>query len=321
MVMLARSAEDLYWVGRYLERSEHMARTIDVIYHRLLESPEAERQDCWSDALAMTGFPANVIDEIGLDNDALATYCLTGATDGSALDAVHRLRSNSRGNREHLPLELWEEINRFWLEFRVNGTGPTHASEWCSLVRRRCQSIVGTADATWIRSDAWTYFTVGRLVERALLTTKLLAVRHHHHTENKIHEWTMTLRCCTALQAHRREYAGFTDARSIIALLMFSDLAPRSVNFCVGHLEEAVDQLGAPADARSRRVIGRLRASLHFGDAFELGPDDVAPLFDEVEHEIRRFAASLAAEFFLLPLENGLRSLRLGASDSLGRQT
>lgn len=321
MVMLARSAEDLYWVGRYLERSEQLARTIDVIYHRLLESPEAEREEIWSDALAMIGFPVSVIDEIGLDNDALANYCLTGAKDGSALDAVNRLRSNSRGNREHLPLELWEEINRFWLEFRVNGSHATHPGEWCSLVRRRCQSIVGTADATWIRSDAWTYFTVGRLVERALLTTKMLAVRHHHHTEAKIHEWTMTLRCCTALQAHRREFAGFNDSRSIIALLMFSEIAPRSVHFCVGHLEEAVDQLGAQPDARSRRVIGRLAASLRFGDAYELGEEDVGPLFDEVEHEIRRFAASLAAEFFLLPLENGLRSLRLGAADSLGRST
>lgn len=318
MVMLARSAEDLYWVGRYLERSEHMARIVDVIYHRLLESPEEEREACWSDALAMTGFDAAVIEQVGLDNDSLAAHCLIGAGTGSAFDAVQRLRSNARGNREHLPLELWEEINRFWLEFRIENANSSDANEWYSIVRRRCQNIVGTADATWIRNDAWTYFTIGRLLERALLTTKLLTVRHPQHTEDKVHEWATTLLCCTALQAHRREYLGFHDSRSILALLLHSEAAPRSVHFCLGHLENAVAQLNPDPEARSRRVIGRLAARLRFGAPFELAESDIIPLLDDVERELQRFGASLAAEFFLLPLENGLRSLRMGAADSVG---
>ena len=317
MVMLARSAEDLYWVGRYLERCEHMARTIDVVYHRLLESPESERRVCWADILSATGFPAETIDEVGVDNDRLARHCLVGAADGSALDAVRRLRENSRGNREYLPIELWEEINRLWLAFRVDDERPIDAGEVCSMLRRRCQNIVGTADATWLRTDAWAYFTIGRLVERALLTTTMLRVRHRHHAPGRHHEWSMTLRCCTALQAHRREFSGSTDPRSIVALLMFSDVAPRSVHFCVGHLDDAIDQLGADPRARSKRVIGRLRATLQFGDAFELAESDMIDTFTDVERELRRFAASLAAEFFLLPLETGLRSLRLGAADSL----
>ncbi len=316
MVMLARSAEDLYWLGRYLERSEHMARVIDVVYHRLLESPEAEREVCWSDVLAMTGFPPETIEEVGLDNDRLAAHCLVGAKRGSALDGVRRLRENGRGNREYLPIELWEEINRLWLEFRDDG-GPIDASEVCSMVRRRCQSIVGTADATWLRSDAWTYFTIGRLTERAILTTMMLRVRHRHHLPEKPHEWAMTLRCCTALQAHRRQYSGFHDQRTIIDLLLYSDAAPRSVHFCVRHLDESIDQLGVDPKSRSKRVIGRLRASLRFGDAFDPAAGALEETLADVERELRRFGASLAAEFFLLPLENGLRSLRLGAADSL----
>lgn len=317
MVMLARSAEDLYWVGRYLERCEHMARTIDVVYHRLLESPEIERLVCWSDVLTMTGFPSDTIDQVGLDNDLLARHCLMSAEQGSALDAVRRLRENSRGNREYLPIELWEEINRFWLEFRDDGEA-VDAAEVCSMVRRRCQSIVGTADATWLRSDAWAYFTIGRLIERALLTTTLLRVRHPHHQPQKPHEWATTLRYCTALQAHRRQFPGFHDARSIVALLLFSAEAPRSVHFCVHHLDESIDQLGTDPRARSKRVIGRLRATLRYGDAFELTDTELIELLNDIERELRRFGASLAAEFFLLPLENGLRSLRLGAADSLG---
>ena len=318
MVMLARSAEDLYWVGRYLERSEQMGRIIDVIYHRLLESPEDEREVCWSDALAMLGFEPSVLDTVGLDNEALAAHCLVGAGDGSAHDAVQRLRFNSRGNREHLPIELWEEINRLWLAFRIPDPASMDANEWCTLLRRRCQNIVGTADATWIRSDAWTYFTIGRLHERSLLTVKTLAVRHQHHAPNRSHEWNTTLRCCSALQAHRREFAGYGDARSIVSLLLHSEEAPRSVSFCVGHLEDAVTQLGADVSARTRRVVGRLGATLRFGDPFEMGDSEIDALFAEVETELRRFGAALAAEFFLLPLENGLRSLRLGAADSIG---
>lgn len=318
MVMLARSAEDLYWVGRYLERSEQMARIIDVIYHRLLESPEDEREACWSDALLMLGFETSVLDSVGLDNDALATHCLVAAPSGSALDAVQRLRSNSRGNREHLPIELWEEINRLWLEFSAFDAESMDANEWCSLLRRRCQNIVGTADATWIRHDAWTYFTLGRLLERALLTTKVLAVRHRHHADGRSHEWNTTLRCCSALQAHRRLFPGFVDPRSVLALLLHSQAAPRSVNFCVVHLEQAVEQLGATPGARSRRVIGRIAADLRFGDPFELDDAEVSTVLGDIETELRRFGAALAAEFFLLPLETGLRSMRLGAADSIG---
>ncbi len=318
MVMLARSAEDLYWVGRYLERSEQMGRVIDVIYHRLLESPEDEREACWSDALAMLGFEQAVISQVGLDNEALAAHCLVDAGDGSAYDAVQRLRFNARGNREHLPIELWEEINRLWLEFRIRDLPSMDANEWCTLLRRRCQNIVGTADATWIRTDAWTYFTIGRLHERALLTAKALAVRHRHHTADRSHEWTTTLLCCSSLQAHRRQFAGYHDARSIVSLLLHSEAAPQSVNFCVGYLEESVTLLGADVSARTRRVIGRLGAILKFGDPFELNDDDIESLLVDVETELRRFGAALAAEFFLLPLENGLRSLRLGAADTIG---
>lgn len=318
MVMLARSAEDLYWVGRYLERSEQMARTIDVTYHRLLESPEEEREALWLDALTMIGFPASTLDDVGIDNDALAAHCLAAPVDGSAIDAVQRLRFNSRGNREHLPIELWEEINRLWLEFRPDPDGPIEANEWCSTLRRRCQSIVGTADATWIRSDAWTYFTIGRLLERSLLTAVTLKIRHPHHTANRTHEWMTTLRCCSALQAHRRQFRGFGDPRSIISLLVHSETAPRSVNFCVGHLEDAIVHLGAPTNARSRRVIGQLAARLRFSDPAETPDDEIESFLDEIESELGRFGVALAAEFFLLPLENGLRSLRLGAVDSLG---
>ena len=316
MVMLARSAEDLYWVGRYLERTESMARTIDVVYHRSLETPEGERGRVWADALTMIGFPDDSLETVGLDNDLMAAHCLVHAVDGSALESVGRLRENARGNREHLPIELWEEINRFWLEFRDDGQS-VDAATVCSMVRRRCQSIVGTADATWLRTDPWTYFTIGRLVERALLTTILLRVRHHQHRLERPHEWAMTLRCSTALQAHRRQFTGFHDPRSIVHLLLYSDAAPRSVHFCVRYLRDAVDQLSSDGKTRSRRVIGRLQADLEFGDAFETDVDDFGATFDHVERQLRLFAASLAAEFFLLPLETGLQSLRLGAADSL----
>ena len=127
----------------------------------------------------------------------------------------------------------------------------------------------------------------------------------------------MTLRCGTALQAHRREFSGFHDPRSIDAVLLYSASAPRSVHFCVGHLRRSLDRLDTPQRARSRRVISRLEADLEFGDPFDMSPTDLAETYASVDTELRRFGAALAAEFFLLPLETGLRSLRLGAIDSM----
>lgn len=321
MVMLARSAEDLYWMGRYLERCEQLARTIDVTHHRVLESPPDERERCWVDALTMNGFDPGLIGEIGVDHGRLVDHCLLDDAGGAARHVVRWVRENSRGNREHLPIELWEEINRFYLE--VDRSVPAggfrgEPHEFCTLLRRRCQGILGTAEATWMRDDPWWFFTTGRLVERAMATVVLLSARRDRHTRSRPHEWTTTLRCATALQAHRRLFTGYTDARSLVALLVFSESTPRSIEFCLRHVVQILGHLGAPAESVALRTAGRRHGDLRYGDAFDLDADQIGVLLDDIAADLRRLDAAIAAEFFLLPVDAGLQSLRLGAVDSLG---
>ena len=176
--MLARHAEDLLWIGRYLERAEDTARLLDVTYHTTLEAGDDEA------ALAAWQDLAEVLyleDETeGMDRHELARFLVADPTNGGSIVAgVSRARENARGVREWLTLELWEEINAFHLE--LAGMDLVRALEHrpyalCELVRRRCETIIGVATAAMPRTEGYQFLLLGQLLERGGLTARLLSV-------------------------------------------------------------------------------------------------------------------------------------------------
>jgi uncharacterized alpha-E superfamily protein len=324
-MMLARSAEDLFWVGRYLERSEQTARLLDVTYHRLLGSPHHERADAWCDVLDTVGLLDDYGQRSRSDGDAVARFLVQHDDNPGAISlGIHRLRENSRGAREHLPVELWQAINRFWLDLRdlnVDNELRRRQHHFYEYVRRQCQGVVGVADATWIRSDAWWFFTLGRHLERAILTARLVSVRHPRHDLAAPHEWTSTLRSASALQPHRMLYEGYRDPTTIVSLLVFSDLLPRSVLYSLRQAEVGLRHVDPTGSRQAPRLLSRLRSELEFGTVDELLASGLSERLEQVEDEILRVIAAMSAEFFLEPLQHGVHTLRLGALDSEGERT
>ncbi|MBM3663253.1 MAG: alpha-E domain-containing protein [Actinobacteria bacterium] len=313
--MLARTAEYLFWTGRYLERAEDTARLLDVTYHRLLEAtPGHEEVEAWLDVLRAVGL-ADEFEVSGrtLDGWSVSEYLvLDPANRGSIRQCVTQARSNARGVRELLAVELWEALNSLHLDLQSRDLAldvQLQPHELYGLIRQGVQSVIGVVDGTWVRDDAWRFFMLGLLLERAEMGVRSLRIRQSRHDED-VHEWFATLRAASALGAYRRRYATF-EPEALIELLLLSSTLPRSVLFSLRGAETILTDLVADERSLSLRLLGRLRAELEFADPIELVGPGLESTLEVVEARIREVAAAVAAESFLYRVDLGLHSLHL----------
>lgn len=316
--MLARTAEHLFWAGRYLERAESTARLLDVTYHHLLEMTPAEEREGW----------AEVLEAVALDQEfrvrgeplragPVADFLVADLSNpGSIVSSVARARENARGVREHLAMELWEALNRLHLSLSARDLAydlVNQPHELYGFVRQGIQGVFGVAHETWAREDSWRFFMLGLFLERAETAARTLRVRQPRHQSDPAHAWSVTLRSASALQAYRRLYQT-PDVPAIVELLLLSPTLPRSVLFCLSEAEEVLGALvedGASGRSLSLRLLGRVRAELEYADPAELAAGDLCSSLGDIERGIRDVAAAVAAECFSYRIELDLHSLRL----------
>ena len=172
--MLSRIAESLFWIGRYIERGDGTARILDVHLQLLLEDPWVDEDTACRGLLAVMGAPSphdgrlargDVLAILGIDrtHPASIAYSLTAA------------RENARRARETVSSQMWEYINTTWIGItpaRRRATSPHGFFLW---VIERATLIAGMADATMSRDDAWRFLVLGRSIERADMTARLVA--------------------------------------------------------------------------------------------------------------------------------------------------
>ncbi len=299
--MLARHAENMFWAGRYLERANDTARMLDVTYHGSLQSGE---QSQWDELLTILRLaPAYLASGRSADDSAAALAYLLHDPDnpGSIVSSVAAVRTNLRAVRDRLPHELWEHANRFHLELAGHDLAAAVVREPYAvfdLVRRRCQTLFGVISEVMPRDDGFRFLEIGTSLERALMTCRLLRVRHDFLVPGAYDEILLTLRVASALEAYRRTYQSSADPNHVARLLLLSSTFPRSVLFCLGEVEDELGRLARPdLPNRPLRLAGKLRAELEFTDPVEL-TDQLASRLESLEDAIRHIAESMGPAFF-----------------------
>ncbi|MCU1456022.1 MAG: hypothetical protein JWL73_114 [Actinomycetia bacterium] len=267
--MLSRIAESLYWIGRACERAEDTARLLDVHYHVLLE-------DRWADEAAACRV---LLDVMGVDADALelepnpqtVTELLAYDRDfpGSIARAITEAWNNARGARESISSEMWEVLNSTHTDLGRHIGRPSGPArhDFFLWVKERTTMLSGLADSTLSRDDGWRFFVIGRNLERADMTTRLLSARPGDAWGPM--GWTTTLRCASAYEAYLRTYRRAVDASTALEFLLLDRLFPRSVFFSLDTVERALAELDPRAgrvgvDDEVRRRVGRAVAELEF---------------------------------------------------------
>lgn len=263
--MLSRIAESLFWIGRYVERSDGTARILDVHLQLLLEDPWVEEDTACRALLGVMGSSAsedeqltreNILDLLGVRVDHPASIAFS----------IDQARENARRAREVISSELWEVVNttRSRLPKKVSADKAHGFFGW---VRERSALAVGTLESSTSRDEAWSFFTLGRSIERADMTARLLSTRSLLEAGGP--SWTTILRSCGAYEAYLRTYRGVPSAENAAEFLVLDRLFPRSIMFSVMRAESCLTDINprqerAGVSDRALRELGQIRSELQF---------------------------------------------------------
>lgn len=315
--MLSRHAEDLFWLGRYVERAEDTARMLDVTYHHVLESPPMEEPTAWQELLEVL-FLRDAYDG-SIDGPSVSRYLVTDASNpGSIVAAIGRSRENARGLRDRISTELWEAINTFHLELTTADLDvgvQARTYELLRMVKTRCQLISGVAAQTMPRDEGYRFIILGFMLERAEMACRLLAVRYARLVarggQMGFHTWVSVLKSVSAYEAYLKAHDASLDPTNVLEFLLLDQQFPRSVLYCLQQVESQLQVLTTePHQTNVERVIGRVRAKAEFCDIETIIVDGLDQFLEELQGDIYAVAEAVDAHFFRSGTDLELHTVR-----------
>ena len=300
--MLSRVADSISWMCRYIERAENVARFVDVNLHLMLDLP-AETEQQWQPLINTTGdreifedhfddyTPENVIRFLTFDPD----YA------NSILGCVHRARDNARSVREVISSEMWMEVNRFYLMMRNAAFSDFDLMlaphEFFTRVKFAGHTFEGVMDATMSHGEAWHFGRMGRFLERADKTTRILDMKYYILLPDVTYvgspydniQWAALLRSASALEMYRKRY-GRIVPHNVVEFLMLDSDFPRAVRYCVREAERSLRAVTGSAPGtyanEAEQRLGRLCAELDFSSTEEMMSRGLHDFLDDVQAEL-----------------------------------
>jgi uncharacterized alpha-E superfamily protein len=296
--VLSRIAESLFWIGRYIERSDGTARILDVHLQLLLEDPWIEENLACRSLLSVMG--TEVADDAEVArSDVLAILAVDRNQPASIAYSLNAARENARRAREVVSTELWEVLNTTRARMpRKVASDKVH--EFFGWVRERSALAVGIIESSSSRDEAWGFFTLGRSIERADMTARLLATRSL--TEASGPSWTTILRSVGAYEAYLRTYRGVPSARNAAEFLLLDRLFPRSILFSVTRAEQCMRDIEPRADRsgvsdEAQRLLGQIRSELEYRPIADI-IDDLPMHMDNVQAATSAASEAIRQRYF-----------------------
>jgi len=312
-MMLARVADSLYWIGRYVERAEHMCRLSDVMLNATLDRSEAATQVARI-ALSAVGDE----DERKARNpyEAALALALDRDDDGSIVSSVSRARENARQVRDQITTETWERLNLIYLRLTDPDSGLAFAEGSQLFLHDTIADLhlfKGAADGTMSHGEGWSFLLLGVYLERAQLIGSLLEVCFGEERRRPITDHfalTSVLRMGCALEPYLRVYTAEMLPRHILEFLMLDEAFPRSLRFCTiqieTHLAAITRNAGMATSAAPDRLAGRLKSRLLYADLDELTAQGPSSFLKTVLDECAAIHRTLYETFVAYPLEERL---------------
>jgi len=319
--MLSRVADSLYWMSRYLERAEHTARLIDVdLQLRLDQSPEAGTGR-WLRLLAACQIPPPGDGKI---DSASLTHLLTldRTNPSSILSCVASARENLRQVREQCGSEMWEHLNRAYLQ--INGTAGSeawmlHSHVFFRSVQEGTHLFQGVTDSTMSHGEGWHYIQLGRYVERTDAVARLIgtyfggmrhpldqAVEHEEYLE-----WIGLLKSCAAFEAYCKAYTAELRPLRVAEFLLLNPEFPHSVRFSVDMVHAALSAIEEITERKAEqpvRLAGRLQATLNFSQIDEIMASGATGYVDSVRWQCAQAHNAIQQVYFDYAVESELVS-------------
>lgn len=316
--MLSRVANALYWMVRYIERADNLARMLEVNEQLLLDVAEpglARLDTFWRPIILSTG-DDKLFSELhpeGGNREIVHFLSIDERNPNSVRSAIAQARENARTVRDQLSEALWEELNGLHLFLRSEDAGrlllanPPHFHE---TIRKAGYVINGIISSNLAHDEAWHFMDLGRNMERADKTTRLLDItsflpREGAEASLVDHHWTAILHACGARNVFQTIHREHPTPVKIVEFLVLDREFPRSVRYCIDRADAALHQIsGSPRGSfanEAERVSGRLLASLAYGSADEIMKAGLHPFLDDLQGHFNRIGEEVFREYVLLP--------------------
>lgn len=318
--MLSRVADSIYWLNRYVERAENIARFVDVNQNLLLDSPSGLAQQ-WQPLILTTGDLPLFKERYGEVTEENVIQFLTFDREypNSILSCLVSARENARSVREIISSEMWEQVNFAYMMLKDAANKTLNRSqlpEFFEEVKMAGHLFAGIMDATMSHNEGWHFGQIGRLLERADKTSRILDVKYFIllpsikdvGTPLDEVQWMSLLKSASAYEMYRKRQQHKITPNGVVEFLILDREFPRSIQFCLLQAERSLHQITASPLGTwcnsAERSLGRLRSELDFLTIDEVIEMGLHEFLDNLQGRINDTGEKVFETFFALePLD------------------
>lgn len=309
--LLARYADCIFWMARYIERAENLARILDVTHGA------ARRHNSAQDWAAILEINSDLerFTKSGrsIDGEAVVHfYVLDTGNPTSILNAVTAARENARTLRPFISTEMWSQLNVFYNWLRALSpqdlTLPERPRLFASI-KANCQTHTGVTEGTFFRDQGWYFYQLGRYIERADQTTRLLDVKFHRlaaasspASPLEAGEEAALLRSAAGYHAFRRVHPRGLVLVDVVGFLLLHDAFPRSVHYCINELDRFLRELrqrhGLRGGAQALDRLDEIRIALLEQSPKSILQSGLHDIVDRIQQQLIDISELLTRDFF-----------------------
>ncbi len=312
--MLSRVADSIYWLNRYIERAENVARFIDVNLNLMLDLPAGVPPQ-WKPLISVTGDIDRFNSRYDKTNSDNVIQFLTFDEDynNSIISCLQKARENARSIREVISSEMWEEVNSFYLMIKEASCTKSFSTlpKFFSQVKMASHRFAGVMDATMSHNEGWHFGQIGRLLERADKTTRILDVKYFLllpsaewvGTPLDRIQWMSLLRSASAYEMYRKCQHYITPS-CVAEFLILDRQFPRSIHFCLWQTEQCLHEITqTPAGYwcnGAERALGRLCSQLSYMTIEDIIQSGLHEFLDRMQSSLNQVGNEIHTAFFAI---------------------
>ena len=310
--LLSRVAESVYWMGRYIERAENVARVIEVNQNLMIDLPR-DFGEQWQPIVDTTGDHDDFHERYGeaTQNDVIQFLAFDTHNPNSIYSCVTAARENARSVRETISSEMWEQINSLYLMLASLSRKPLNEAlpDFCRNVRMACHMFQGITHSTMSHNEAWHFIRLGTSLERADKTTRILDVKYFIllpslsdvGTPYDDIQWGAVLKSVSGFEMYRKCFGRISPDRVVEFLLLDGEF-PRAVRYCIGLADTSLHaitgtRLGAFSCTAEQRM-GLLRSELDYSQADPILRAGLHEFFDSLQAKMNVVDDCVRGDFF-----------------------
>jgi len=314
--MLSRVADSIYWMSRYVERAENVARFIDVNLQLMLDAPSGEGQQ-WEPLVNTTGDHGEFTKRHGKATQQNVIQFLTfdAENSNSILSCVRAARENARTIREIISSEMWLQLNKFYLMVTAAAEGDSRAlanpHDFFTEVKNASHLFNGIAAATMTHGEPWHFFHMGQMLERADKTSRILDVKYFILLRSAQDvgtpfddiQWAAVLRSASAFEMYRKRH-GRIAPRGVVEFLLLDREFPRAIHFSLLAARDSLHKIsGTPLGTfrhAPEKLLGQLCSDLAFTGVDEIVNAGLHEYLDGLQTRMNHVGAGIFETFFAL---------------------